>query len=238
MDDAVQPRRLPNNNATPTVERAVKSYPARRNYKPYIQKPPHVDAVRGMIDVHCHADYGQQDALSVGQLASEAGMYGILYKSIGKPDKNGPMRQLAELIADLDRWSQETGIRPIKAWAGYALCRDNKPPNREKVETQVKAGVSCFWLALANHANTYNLVGGLYRRWDPTADPKAHHRRQRRRLLVQSLDASGDRGDRRAGRQVEVQARLHRPSVQPVRECHGQADAGPLAHRGEVQLHL
>ena len=174
MDDAVQPRRLPNNNATPTVERAVKSYPARRNYKPYIQKPPHVDAVRGMIDVHCHADYGQQDALSVGQLASEAGMYGILYKSIGKPDKNGPMRQLAELIADLDRWSQETGIRPIKAWAGYALCRDNKPPNREKVETQVKAGVSCFWLALANHANTYNLVGGLYRRWDPTADPKAH----------------------------------------------------------------
>jgi hypothetical protein len=175
MDDAL-PRRLPNDNATPTIERAVASYPARRNYKPYIQVPPRIEAVRGMIDIHCHAEYGQQDALAVGKLASESGMYGILYKSIGREDKRsaGPMEDVNKLIADLDRWAQGTGITPIKAWGGYALCRDNKPPSREKVETQVKAGVTCFWLALANHANTFNIVGGKNRRWDPKAKPEDH----------------------------------------------------------------
>ena len=176
MDDALPPRRLPNDNATPTIERAVASYPARRNYKPYIQTPPKIEGVKGMIDIHCHAEYGQQDALAVGKLASENGMYGILYKSIGKEDKRsaGPMDDVNKLLEDLDRWSQETGIAPIKAWGGYALCRDNKPPSREKVETQVKAGVSSFWLALANHANTYHVVGGKNKRWDPSADSKAH----------------------------------------------------------------
>src|SRR5262245_18873633 len=177
MEDAViPPGRFENNNATPTRERAVASYPARRNYKPYIQRPPHVDAVRGMIDIHCHAEHGQQDALSVAKLASESGMYGILYKSIGKEDKRsaGPMEDVRALLDDLNRWSDETGVTPIKAWGGYALCRDGKPPSRDKVVTQVKAGVSSFWLALANHANTYFIVGGKVRRWDPSADPKAH----------------------------------------------------------------
>src|SRR4051794_19257344 len=161
------------NNATPTMERCVASYPARRGYKPYIQEPPKVAAVRGMIDIHCHAEHGQQDALAVGKLASESGMYGILYKSIGK-DHAGPMNDVKRLVEDLDRWSDETAIAPIKAWGGYALCRDGKPPSREKVTRQVKAGVSSFWLALANHANTYFIVGGKVRRWDPTADPRAH----------------------------------------------------------------
>src|SRR4051812_29856066 len=111
-DAIVPPGRFENNNATPTRKRAVSSYPARRNYKPYIQKPPRVDAVRGMIDIHCHAEHGQQDALSVGKLASESGMYGILYKSIGKEDKRsaGPMQDVNALIEDLNRWSDETGI--------------------------------------------------------------------------------------------------------------------------------
>ena len=168
--------RLPNDNATPTRERAVVSYPARRGYKPYIQTPPRIDGVRGMIDIHCHAEHGQQDALAVAKLASENGMYGILFKSIGREDKRsaGPMEDVRLLLQELDRWSQQTAITPIKAWGGYALCRDNKPPSREKVETQVKAGVSSFWLALANHANTYFIVGGKTRRWDPNADPKEH----------------------------------------------------------------
>jgi Family of unknown function (DUF6282) len=177
MKDAViPPGRFENNNATPTRERAVASYPARRGYKPYIQTPPRIDGVRGMIDIHCHAEHGQQDALSVAKLASENGMYGILYKSIGKEDKRfaGPMEDVRQLLQDLHRWSDDTGIAPIKAWGGYALCRDGKPPSREKVETQVNAGVSSFWLALANHANTYFIVGGKVRRWDPSADPKAH----------------------------------------------------------------
>ena len=175
-DAVVPPGRIENNNATPTLERAVVSYPARRRYKPYIQTPPRIDGVKGMIDIHCHAEHGQQDAVAVGKLASENGMYGIVYKSIGKEDKRsaGPMQDVKLLLEELDRWSQETGIEPIKAWGGYALCRDGRPPNPEKVETQVKAGVSIFWLALANHANTYHIVGGKTRRWDPNADPKEH----------------------------------------------------------------
>src|ERR1700733_15199194 len=75
MKDAIiPPGRFENNNATPTRERAVASYPARRSYKPYIQRPPRIEAVRGMIDIHCHAEHGQQDALAVAKLASENGM--------------------------------------------------------------------------------------------------------------------------------------------------------------------
>lgn len=165
-----------NNNATPTMERCVASYPARRGYKPYIQVPPKVEAVRGMIDIHCHAEYGQQDAFALAKLASESGMYGILYKSIGKEDKRsaGPMEDVASLREQLARWADQTGIEPIKAWGGYALTRDNKPPSAEKVRSQVAAGVTAFWLPLANHANTYSIVGGKERRWNPDADPKAH----------------------------------------------------------------
>lgn len=168
--------RGPNNNATPTMERCVGAYPARRNFKPYIQTPPKIEAVRGFIDVHCHAEYGQQDALAVGKLASESGMYGLLYKSIGKEDKRsaGPMEDVKRLLEDLARWGDQTGITPIKAWGGYALTRDNKPPSAAKVRTQIDAGVMSFWLPLANHANTYSIVGGKPKRWDPNADPKAH----------------------------------------------------------------
>jgi hypothetical protein len=166
----------PNENATPTMQRCVDAYPARRGYKPYVQHPPHVHGVRGMIDIHCHAEQGQQDALDVGKLASEAGMYGILYKSIGGADKRsaGPMEDINALREELKLWSDKTGIAPIKAWGGYALCRDNKPPSAQKVRTQVDAGVTAFWLALANHANTYSIVGGKPIRWDPTANPKDH----------------------------------------------------------------
>ena len=166
----------PNDNATPTMERCVGAYPARRGFKPYIQTPPKIEGVRGMIDIHCHAEYGQQDALALAKLASENGMYGILYKSIGKEDKRsaGPMEDVNQLIADMARWSDKTGIAPIAAWGGFALTRDNKPPSAEKVRTQIDAGVTAFWLPLANHANTYSIVGGKPRRWDPTADPKAH----------------------------------------------------------------
>jgi hypothetical protein len=165
-----------NNNATPIMERCVAAYPARRGYKPYIQVPPKIEAVRGMIDIHCHAEHGQQDAFALAKLASESGMYGILYKSIGREDKRsaGPMEDVTRLAEQLARWADQTGIIPIKAWGGYALARDNKPPSAEKVRMQVAAGVTAFWLALANHANTYSIVGGKPRRWDPNADPKAH----------------------------------------------------------------
>mgnify|MGYP006210186203 CR=1 FL=1 len=53
-----------------------------------------------------------------------------------------------ELLEDLARWSDETGIAPIKAWGGYALCRDNKPPSAEKVrrsEVRTSSKSSSAW---------------------------------------------------------------------------------------------
>lgn len=186
------------NNATPTIERCVSSYPARRGFKPYVQDPPKIEGVRGMIDIHCHAEEGQQDALSVGKLASENGMYGIVYKNIGAKGNRteGPMEDVRNLVDALARWSDETGIKPIKAWGGSSLTRDNKPPNTEKVRKLIDSGVTVFYMPLSNHANTYSLVGGRPRRWDPNADPKAHSEPLPWDLAVKyghyALDEKGD----------------------------------------------
>jgi hypothetical protein len=65
-----------------TLSRYIKSYEVRRSYKGGVQYPPAVGGVEDAIDIHCHADAGHQDALSVAKLASKNGMRGILYKSI------------------------------------------------------------------------------------------------------------------------------------------------------------
>jgi len=113
MNDTSPPRRLPNDNATPTFERAVANYPARRRYKPYIQTPPRIEGVKGMIDIHCHAEYGQQDAVAVAKLASANGMYGIVYKSIGKEDKRsaGPMRMSEIFLKSSTAGRKRPGLR-------------------------------------------------------------------------------------------------------------------------------
>ena len=160
--------------ATPTEERVVTSYPPRRRFKNYIVnvlEPVH--DVAGTIDIHCHSNYGQQDTLSLSKLASQSGMRGILFKTIGKHGEP-PMPTLHKLVEDLAAWSDETGIAPIQCWAGWGLVRNNKPPDLEKVRSQIDAGVTAFWLAIANSANTLNKIGGKERWWNKDADPAAH----------------------------------------------------------------
>jgi len=85
-------------NATPVGERCVTSYPARRAYRPGVVFPPKVPGVAGAIDIHCHAHEGQQDALALAELASESGMRGILYKTIGSiSGEYRPMRALQQV---------------------------------------------------------------------------------------------------------------------------------------------
>src|SRR5262249_27085248 len=62
--------------------RYLTSYIARRAYRDEIQHPPLVNGVRDVIDIHCHAHDGQQDALDLAKHASVNGMGGLLYKSI------------------------------------------------------------------------------------------------------------------------------------------------------------
>jgi hypothetical protein len=167
------PKRI--ENATPVAERCVTSYPARRAYRPGVVHPPQVPGVRGSIDLHCHAHEGQQDALDLAKLASESGMRGILFKTIGSiSGEYRPMQAVQQLIHGLEAWAKANGVEPMQCWAGYGLTMDNKPPSLEKLRRNLDDGVAAVWLPVFNHANTYNKVGGRTIWIDPGADPKAH----------------------------------------------------------------
>lgn len=163
------------NYATPTSERCVTSYPARRSYRPGVVFPPQVPGVKDAIDIHCHAHEGQQDALALAKLASESGMRGILFKTIGSiSGEYRPQRDLEKVRTALAEWSQETGIAPIECRAGYGVTMDNQPPSIEKLRMNLDDGVVGVWLPVFNHANTFNKVGGRTIWIDPAGDPKGH----------------------------------------------------------------
>lgn len=163
------------NNATPTFERCVTSYPVRRAYRPGVVFPPKVPGVAHAIDIHCHCHEGQQDATALAKLASESGMRGILFKTIGTiSGEYRPQQAVDAVKTELARWADDTGIEPIACWAGYGVTMDNKPPSIEKLRANLAEGVTGIWLPVFNHANTYNRVGGKRIWMDPTADPAEH----------------------------------------------------------------
>lgn len=162
-------------NATPTIERCVTSYPARRGYRPGVVFPPAVPRVADAIDIHCHAHEGQQDALALAKLASQSGMRGILFKTIGAiSGEYRPAEAVRQVNEALNRWADETEIAPIACWAGFGIAMDNKPPSVEKLRRNLGEGVAGVWLPVFNHANTYNKVGGKAIWIDPKADPAEH----------------------------------------------------------------
>ena len=163
------------NNATPTRERCVTSYPTRRRYKPGVVYPPAVPGVAGMYDIHCHSHEGQQDALSLAKLATQSHMSGIVFKTIGsKRSDYRPARDVADLTAELVAWADAEDLEPTTCYAGYGITMDNRPPSLEKIKANLADGVSAVWLPVFNHANTLNTVGGLVRWWDSTAAPGDH----------------------------------------------------------------
>ena len=92
----------PTAQVDPTVlARFQRSYVARRGYKDDVQRPPATMGVKGVIDIHCHAHEGQQDALAVAQHASANGMGAILFKSL--PGRQKPRHTLRRIRADLHR---------------------------------------------------------------------------------------------------------------------------------------
>lgn len=162
--------------ATPTSERCVTSYPARRSYRPGVVYPPSVPGVEGAIDIHCHAHEGQQDAQSLAIFASENGMGGLLFKTIG-PISSGdyrPALELAPIKEGLLEWAERSGRPPTKCWAGYGITMDNRPPSIERLRENIEDGVVAVWLPVFNHANTLSKVGGKRIWWDPDAAPSDH----------------------------------------------------------------
>ncbi len=175
MRKRVTPMNERPNNATPTRERCVTSYPTRRRYRPGVVFPPAVPGVADMYDIHCHAHEGQQDALSLAKLASQSGMRGILYKTLKAITGDyRPARDVAELNQELQAWAEAEGVTPITCYAGYGITMDNRPPSMERLRLNLDEGVSAVWLPVFNHANTLNTVGGLVRWWDPSANVGEH----------------------------------------------------------------
>jgi len=170
--DAPQPR----DPATPTAERCVTSYPARRRFAPGVVYPPQIPGVADTIDIHCHAHEGQQDALALAQVASEAQMGGLLYKTVGaiSGGEYRPGLVVQKLGEDLARWSERSKIAPIRCWAGCGITMDNRPWSAEKLRQHIADGCVGVWLPVFNHANTLHKVGGRVRWWDKSAGPKDH----------------------------------------------------------------
>ena len=159
--------------ATPTEERCVTSYPARRGYAPGVLYPPEAPNVTDAIDIHCHAHGGQQDALALARFASVSGMRGLLFKTI--TDFARPADAVARIQDALDDWAEaEEDIRPIECWAGALMGFDGSAPTRRWCEEQIESGAIALWLPVFNHANTYAKVGGREIWWNPDADPSAH----------------------------------------------------------------
>ena len=157
--------------ATPTEERCITSYPARRAYAPGVVYPPEITTVKDAIDIHCHAHANQQDALALAKYASQSGMKGILYKTISGAE---PATAVGVIDEDLRRWADAEGVTPIHCWSGALMSMDNSPPSTAFVNAQIDAGVAALWLPVFNHANTLNKVGGKPIWWDPDADPADH----------------------------------------------------------------
>lgn len=162
--------------ATPTAERCVTSYPARRRFAPGVVFPPEIPGVAESIDIHCHAHEGQQDALALAKLASHSRMGGLLYKTVGaiSGGEYRPGLAVRALNADLARWSDESGVAPSRCWAGCGITMDNKPWSSPKLRQHIADGCVAVWLPVFNHANTLHKVGGRVRWWDKSAGPKDH----------------------------------------------------------------
>jgi hypothetical protein len=160
-------------NATavdPTSARYLSSYMARRAFADAVQVPPQVTSVKGAIDIHCHAQAGQQDALALAKHASANGMRGILYKSIAGGPR--PAESVRKVRAQLLPWCAEQHVQPIETWAGFNIGNGAQLATPEAVKEQIADGVVCIWMPTARHANTIHKVGGRTVWWDKNADPR------------------------------------------------------------------
>jgi hypothetical protein len=148
----------PTAQVDPTVlARFQRSYFARRAYKDDVQRPPATMGMQGVIDIHCHAHEGQQDALAVAQHASASGMGGILFKTL--PGRQKPMDTLRKIQGELQHWSDEVGVEPCPTWAAWNIGnRLGHLSNAQDAREQIADGVRAVWMPNNTHANTLMLT--------------------------------------------------------------------------------
>jgi hypothetical protein len=155
------------------IPRYLSSYRARRKYREAVQEPPFVKGIEDTIDIHCHAHEGQQHPLAIAKLASQAGMKGLLYKSITGGNKR-PAQSVRKLLEELRPWCEENDIEPIQAWAGFGIARGAGIVAPGEVAAEIADGVRCIWMPIANSATTLHKIGGWTSMWDKNAPPRVH----------------------------------------------------------------
>jgi predicted urease superfamily metal-dependent hydrolase len=148
----------PTAHIDPTVlARFQRSYVARRGYKDEVQRPPATMGVKGVIDIHCHAHEGQQDALAVAQHASTNGMGGILFKTI--PGRQRPMETLRKVQEELLRWADQVEIEATRIWAAWNIgTRLGQLSTAQDAREQIADGIRAIWMPNNTHANTLMLT--------------------------------------------------------------------------------
>ncbi|MEQ8369866.1 MAG: DUF6282 family protein [Alphaproteobacteria bacterium] len=162
--------------ATPTRERSVTSYPARRRFRqgPIDPSAAAIVGVEDAVDIHCHAHDGSQDPLGLMKLASRSGMKAILFKSVvgGREDPAGSVRRLQ---AQLNGWAAAEGVRPVQCWAGFSVARGYKTEvDPAFVRQRLESGCVAVWLPNITTANTLSVIGGKPAMWGESDDPDFH----------------------------------------------------------------
>src|SRR5262249_1706878 len=100
---------------------------------------------------------GQQDALALAKYASASGMGGILYKTL--PGRQRPMQTLRAIQEELKQWADESGVEPIKTWAGWNIgIKLGQLATAEEAVMQIEDGIRAVWMPNNTHANTLMLT--------------------------------------------------------------------------------
>jgi hypothetical protein len=117
------------------------------------EEPP----LAGVVDVHAHGHAGQQDALVVSQMASRAGMGGILWKTLGSPRE--PWLAHRGLVDTLARWAEREQVAPVHCAVGVMTETPFGGATLERVREAVEHGVAAVWLPVITNMRSLTRVG-------------------------------------------------------------------------------
>jgi Family of unknown function (DUF6282) len=123
-------------------------------FEPFSPEKPQLD---GMVDVHAHGHAGQQDPLAVSRLATQAGMVGMLWKTIGSP--RAPWVAYEELREAIARWADAEQVAPLALAFGAMTEPAFGGPTLERVREAVARGASAVWLPVITNVNSLTKVG-------------------------------------------------------------------------------
>src|SRR5205814_9087319 len=80
-----------------------------------VQYPPQLPRVQDTVDLHCHGDEGQQDALALAKYASQNTMGGILFKNIVR--RQPPFESVRQVREVLHCWCENEKLELGECWA-------------------------------------------------------------------------------------------------------------------------